>query len=72
MGAERFRGVTVLMWVSVIRVAQVLGPPSGSFLADGTDPRVAYWASAVGMALIALGWRPLRRFVHRTPAAATG
>jgi len=72
VGGDRFRGVSVLMWVAVLRVAQVVGPPSGSFLADGTDPRVAYWAAAIGMAVIAVAWRPVRRFVHPTPAAAAG
>lgn len=72
VGTDRYRGVSVLMWVAVIRVAQVLGPPSGSFLADGTDPRAAFWLAAAGMAVIAVAWRPVRRFLHRSPAAAPG
>ncbi len=71
VGTDRFRGVSVLMWVAVIRVAQVLGPPTGSFLADGAGPRSAFWASAVGMAIIAAAWRPLRTLVHRSPLPST-
>jgi MFS family permease len=69
VGTDRYRGISVLIWVTVIRVAQVGGPPVGSFLADGAGPRVAFWAASIGMAAITLAWRPLRRAVHDRAAA---
>jgi ACDE family multidrug resistance protein len=67
-GAE-FRGVTVLIWVTVVRSAQVLGPPTGSNIADGFSGRTAFLLAAIGMALLAASWRPLRAIAQqRTPS----
>jgi ACDE family multidrug resistance protein len=67
-GAE-FRGVTVLIWVTVVRSAQVLGPPTGSNIADGFSGRTAFLLAAIGMALLAASWRPLRAMVQRRTLA---
>ena len=67
-GAE-FRGVTVLMWVTVVRTAQVIGPPTGSNIADSFSGRAAFLLAAIGMALLAASWRPLRALgQRRTPS----
>lgn len=70
VGTDRYRGISVLIWVTVIRVAQVIGPPVGSLLADGAGPRVAFWVASLGMAAITLVWRPLRRAMHHRAALA--
>lgn len=60
IGGAVYRGLTVLTWVTFVRSAQVVGPPIGSAMAEGLGPRVTFAAGAVGMAVIALAWRPLR------------
>lgn len=62
-----YRGVTVLTWVTIVRVGQVIGPPAGSFFADGAGARFTFAVATVGMALMALVWRPLRSRAHRRP-----
>lgn len=69
VGGDVYRGVTVLVWVTIVRVAQVIGPPTGSNVADSIGPRPVYIAAAIGMALIAAGWHPVRTRLHRTAPA---
>lgn len=61
VGGALYRGLTVLMWVTFVRVAQVVGPPIGSTLAAGIGPRWTFALAAVGMASVAVAWVPLRR-----------
>lgn len=61
---NEFRGVTVLIWVTVVRSAQVIGPPTGSNIADQLGGRTAFLAAACGMAVLASTWRPLRQVWH--------
>jgi ACDE family multidrug resistance protein len=61
---DRFRGVTVLLWVTVVRTAQVVGPPTGSFISDRVGGRTAFFVAAVGMAVLAGSWRPVRHMWH--------
>lgn len=70
VGGDAYRGVTVLLWVTIVRVAQVIGPPTGSNIADGLGARPVYLAAAAGMAVIAISWHPLRTRMHRTAAVA--
>lgn len=69
VGTDRYRGVSVLIWVTVVRLAQVIGPPVGSLLADGAGPRVAFWSASLGMAVITVAWRPVRSLSRRTAPA---
>lgn len=61
-----YRGITVLTWVTVVRIAQVVGPPSGSYISEVFSPRLTFGLAAVGLAVLALSWRPIRGFVHRS------
>jgi MFS family permease len=70
VGGDVYRGVTVLVWVTIVRVAQVIGPPTGSNIADGIGPRPVYLAAAIGMALIAISWHPLRQRLNGPPTVA--
>lgn len=65
VGTDQYRGLTVLMWVTVVRIAQVIGPQVGSRMTDGAGPRWAFGLAAVGMGVIALAWIPLRRRINR-------
>lgn len=65
-GGARYRGVTVLMWVTVVRIAQVVGPPTGSQLSDRIGTRVVFLVAAGGMAVLAASWRPVRSAVVST------
>ena len=62
---DAYRGVTVLIWVTIVRLAQVIGPPMGSLVADGIGGRWAFLIAAGGMSVIAVAWRPVRAFMHR-------
>jgi len=61
VGGERHRGLTVLLWVTVVRTAQFVGPPIGSVVADRTGPRSVFLVAAAGMAVLASTWHPVRR-----------
>lgn len=63
-----FRGVAVLVWVTVVRAAQMVGPPLGSQLAASANYRLAYFIAAAGMAGFAVGWQPIQRFFSRSSA----
>ena len=69
VGGTLHRGLTVLTWVTVVRVAQVVGPPVGSFVTDGAGPRVAFTAAAAAMAGLALLWQPMRRALQTAAAS---
>jgi ACDE family multidrug resistance protein len=58
---DQFRGLTVLMWVTMVRTAQVLGPPTGSLLAANTGSRSVFFGAAVGMAILAIAWQSARQ-----------
>ena len=60
-----YRGVTVLTWVTVVRIAQVVGPPGGSMIADNVGTRVGFAAASVAMVVLAVTWRPVRRLLKR-------
>lgn len=61
---DAYRGVTVLIWVTIVRTAQVIGPPTGSNIADSFGGRTAFLIAALGMAILASTWRPMRRAWH--------
>ncbi|HEX6236063.1 MAG TPA: MFS transporter [Acidimicrobiales bacterium] len=61
VGGAGHRGLTVLLWVTVVRTAQFAGPPIGSVMADRTGPRSVFLVAAAAMGLVAATWRPLRR-----------
>ena len=61
---DSYRGVTVLIWVTIVRSAQVIGPPTGSNIADSFGGRTAFLIAAFGMAILASSWRPMRRIWH--------
>lgn len=67
-GAQ-FRGVTVLIWVTVLRIAQVIGPPTGSTISDRFGGRTAFLLAGVGIALLAVVWSPIRQRLE-TPTNA--
>lgn len=69
VGGSRYRGLTVLMWVTVIRFSQATGPPTGSFVYDRIGPAVPFLAAAVAMGLITVAWVPLRRTLSPTSSA---
>jgi ACDE family multidrug resistance protein len=62
MGGALYRGLTVLTWVTFVRIAQVIGPPAGSTMAESVGSRVTFGIAAAGMGLAALAWRPVRRW----------
>lgn len=70
VGTDQYRGLTVLMWVTVVRVAQVVGPQVGSRMTDGAGPRWAFGVAAGAMAVIAVGWIPLRSRINRNVTKA--
>jgi len=61
VGGRHHRGITVLIWVTIIRISQLGGPPAGSFLYDVTGPTVPFWSVTAVTAAVALAWIPLRR-----------
>ena len=68
-GAD-FRGITVLIWVTVLRVAQVIGPPTGSTISDQLGGRTAFLMAGVGIAILAAAWSPIRRTLQAPPDTA--
>jgi MFS family permease len=62
VGGALYRGLTVLTWVTFVRIAQVIGPPAGSTMAESLGSRVTFGIAAAGMGLAALAWRPVRRW----------
>lgn len=75
VGGEAYRGLTVLMWVTFVRIAQVIGPPMGASMSESIGPRTTFAVAGVGMGLAMFLWRPIRsaataRYVR--PAAGAG
>lgn len=70
VGTDKYRGLSVLMWVTIVRVAQVVGPQVGARMTDGAGPRLAFGAAAIGMGAIAVGWYPLRKLINRNVVSA--
>ena len=59
-----YRGVVVLSWVAGVRIAQVVGPPSVSFVSGVVGPRSAFLFAVVMTTVAALVWKPLRRWLR--------
>lgn len=70
VGGAAYRGLTVLTWVTFVRVAQVIGPPMGSSMSERLGPRTAFWLAAAGMGSAALLWRPVRVWANRRQRVA--
>lgn len=64
MGGSVYRGITVLTWVTFVRVAQVIGPPLGSWTSESLGPRMTFGLAAVAVVAGSLSWRPIRRRVN--------
>ncbi|MDH3250030.1 MAG: MFS transporter [Acidimicrobiia bacterium] len=65
VGGDVYRGLTVLMWVTFVRVAQVIGPPMGASMSESIGPRTTFLIAGVGMGLAMLAWRPVRTAATR-------
>ena len=65
LGGDLYRGLTVLTWVTFVRVAQVIGPPTGSYTTDRLGPRFTFALAAAAMLFGAAIWRPVRRAVNQ-------
>ncbi len=65
LGGPLYRGLTVLTWVTFVRVAQVIGPPGGSWSADALGPRITFAVASSVMLLAALIWQPIRARANR-------
>lgn len=65
VSGDLYRGLTVLTWVTFVRVAQVVGPPMGSSMAERLGSRVTFGLAAAGMAAAAALWSPVRRWATR-------
>ncbi len=61
VGGNRYRGLTVLIWVTIIRVSQLVGPPAGSMLYDSVGPTVPFWSAAAVTCVLAVAWKRVRR-----------
>lgn len=70
-GGAVYRGLTVLTWVTFIRVAQVIGPPLGSWSAESLGPRGTFVVASVVMMLAAGIWLPVRHRVGERIAPAS-
>lgn len=60
VGGDLYRGLTVLMWVTFVRVAQVVGPPAGASMSESIGPRITFLIAGVGMGVATLAWGPVR------------
>ncbi len=60
VGGDVYRGLTVLMWVTFVRVAQVIGPPLGASMSESIGPRTTFLIAGIGMAVAMAAWRPVR------------
>ena len=72
VGGDVYRGLTVLMWVTFVRVAQVIGPPLGASMSDGIGPRTTFATAGAGMAVALLTWQPIRRYAKLRALAPGG
>jgi MFS family permease len=67
-----YRGIAVGFWLTVVRVAQSAGPPSGTAVSDAAGERWALGLAAAAVITTALLWRPLRRLLSRSTGTAEG
>lgn len=72
VGGQIYRGLTVLTWVTFVRIAQVIGPPVGSWSAEALGPRVTFALTGGVMLAAAVIWLPVRRRLTRRPATVPG
>jgi ACDE family multidrug resistance protein len=70
-GGTLFRGLTVLTWVTIVRSAQVVGPPTASFFNEAIGARPTFGIAAAVMAVAAATWRPARRRIRHLGSPAT-
>jgi MFS family permease len=70
MGGALFRGLTVLIWVTIVRSAQVVGPPTASFFNEAIGARPTFGIAAGVMAVAAVTWRPARRRIRHLASPA--
>ena len=71
MGGTLYRGLTVLTWVTIVRSAQVVGPPTASFFNEAIGARPTFGIAAAVMAVAALAWQPARRRIRHLGSPAT-
>jgi MFS family permease len=60
-----YRGLIVLTWVAGVRIAQVVGPPVGSYVTATVGIRSAFVITMTLTAVAAIAWGPLRRWLQR-------
>lgn len=65
MGGVAYRGLTVLTWVTAVRVAQMIGPPLGSWAGEALGPRLTFLIAGGTMLIAAAVWTPLRERMAR-------
>ncbi len=70
LGGPLYRGLTVLTWVTFVRIAQVIGPPSGSWSSESFGPRLTFAIAAMVMLVAAILWKPVRRLATNRGAVA--
>ncbi len=69
LGGPLYRGLTVLTWVTFVRIAQFIGPPGGSWSAEAFGARVAFAIAAGVMLAGVILWRPIRSWANRGAGA---
>ncbi len=70
VGGTLYRGLTVLTWVTFVRIGQVIGPPAGSWSSETLGPRLTFGVTAVVMIAASLSWMPIRRRLTKQSMAA--
>jgi ACDE family multidrug resistance protein len=65
IGGPLYRGITVLTWVTAVRIAQVVGPPMASSLSESIGPRPTFTIASLAMLVAALSWRRIRALAGR-------
>ena len=71
MGGTLFRGLTVLTWVTIVRSAQVVGPPTASFFNEAIGASPTFGIAAAVMAIAAATWQPARNRIRHLGSPAT-
>lgn len=67
-----YRGALVGIWVSALRLGQVVGPVAGAGSGGWFGERNAYLGASVLLVLVAVGWRPLRARLSRRYSGSSG
>lgn len=65
LGGPLYRGLTVLTWVTFVRIAQFIGPPGGSWSSESLGARITFVIAAVVMLAASLLWAPIRSWANR-------